>query len=143
MKKVVVKRKGNEIISVSATVEPIDYDKLAEAIVVAQEKANKKKKRTSRFRGAVMGGINGVLYLIVTLFSVGAIVGMWMEYAIATEHSLITYIGCTIMFAVIGLFAFLCQQESLGDSDEDAQQHFNTNMALIALIVALVALVKR
>lgn len=142
MKKVVVQRKGNEIVSVSATVEPIDYDKLAEAIVAAQEKASKKKKCTSRFRGAVMGGINAVLYLIVSLFSVGVIAGIWMEYAKAAKHSLITYIMCTIMFAVIGLFAFLCQQESLGDSDEDAQQHFNTNIALIALVVALVALVK-
>ena len=142
MKKVTVKRNGKEIVSVSATVDPVDYDKLAEAIVTVQEKASKKKKRTSRFRGAVMGGINGVLYLIVTLFSVGAIAGMWMEYAKAAEHSLMTYIGCTVMFAIIGLFAFLCQQESLGDSDEDAQQHFNTNIALIALVVALVALVK-
>ena len=120
----------------------IDYDKLAEAIVVAQENANKKKKSTSKIRGAVMGGINGVLYLLVTLFSVGAIAGTWVEYAKAAEPSLMIYIGCTIMFAVIGLFAFLCQQESLGDSHEEAQQHFNTNIALIALIVALVALVK-
>lgn len=120
----------------------IDYEKLAEAIVVAQEKANKKKKRTSRFRGTVMGGINGVLYLIVAFFSVSAIVGMWMEYAKTDDRSLVTYIGCTIMFAVIGLFSFLCQQESLGDSDEDVQQHFNTNMTLVALIVAFVALVK-
>ena len=120
----------------------IDYDKLAEAIVVAQEKSSKKKKRTSRFRGAVMGGINGTLYLIVTLFAVGAIAGMWMEYAKAAKHSLMTYIGCTIMFAVVGLFSFLCQQESIRDSDEDAQQHFNTNIALIALVVSLVALVK-
>ena len=33
MKKVAVKRKGKESVSVSATVEPIDYDKLAEAIL--------------------------------------------------------------------------------------------------------------
>lgn len=39
MKKVVVKRKGNEIVSISATVEPIDYGKLAEAIVKAQKKS--------------------------------------------------------------------------------------------------------
>ena len=35
MRKVTVKKKGKEIVSVSATVEPIDYDKLAEAIVKA------------------------------------------------------------------------------------------------------------
>ena len=142
MRRIKVKRKEKGIVSAPVSIEPIDYEKLAEAIVAAQEKANKKKKRTSRFRGAFMGGINGVLYLIVTLFSIAAIAGMWIQYIESAEHSVITYIGCTIIFAVIGIFAFLCQQESLGDSDEDAQQHFNTNIALIALFVALVALVK-
>ena len=46
IRKVTIKRKEKEVISVSATVEPIDYEKLAEAIVAVQEKANKKKKRT-------------------------------------------------------------------------------------------------
>ena len=48
MKKVTVKKKGKENVSVSATVEPVDYDKLAEAIVAAQGKINEKKNTRTK-----------------------------------------------------------------------------------------------
>lgn len=118
----------------------IDYGKLAKEIVKAQEEA--KKRRTSRFRGTAMAGLNGMLYLLVTLFSIGAIIGMWMEYTRAAEHSLIAYIGYTILFVFVALYAVLCLRESLGDSDTDAREHFNTNVAVIALVVAFIALIE-
>ena len=115
----------------------IDYDKLAEAFVRANEKLEKKnkekKKQSSKFRAALMGNINGVVLTIV---------GMWVEYSQNAKHSLITYIVFSALFAVVGIYAFLSEQESFKDSAEDSQKYFNTNVSLTALIISIIALLK-
>lgn len=124
----------------------IDYDKLAEAFVRANEKLEKKnkekKKQSSKFRAALMGYINGVVYVGVAIFSVLTIVGMWVEYSQNAKHSLITNIVFSALFAVVGIYAFLSEQESFKDSAEDSQKYFNTNVSLIALIISIIALLK-
>ena len=52
------------------------------------------------------------------------------------------HIILTAILTFIGIYAFLCQQESFQDKDSDAREHFNINVSLIALIVAIVALFK-
>lgn len=120
----------------------IDYDKLAEAIVKAQTKLSQKEKRTKKFRSAAMSLFNGAIYAIVYTFAIAMIYVVWREcYANQT----VPLIGCilfTLVLAFIGIYAFLCQQESHRDSETDTITHFNTNIALIALIVAMIALFK-
>lgn len=120
----------------------IDYDKLAEAIVKAQTKLSQKEKRTRKFRSAAMSLFNGAIYAIVYTFAIAMIYVVWREcYANQT----VPLIGCilfTLVLAFIGIYAFLCQQESHRDSETDTITHFNTNIALIALIVAMIALFK-
>lgn len=120
----------------------IDYDKLAEAIVKAQTKLSQKEKRTRKFRSAAMSLFNGAIYAIVYTFAIAMIYVVWHEcYANQT----VPLIGCilfTLVLAFIGIYAFLCQQESHRDSETDTITHFNTNIALIALIVAMIALFK-
>lgn len=120
----------------------IDYDKLAEAIIKAQMVSQNKEKRTGKFRSAAMSLFNGAIYAIVYTFAIAMIYVVWREcYANQT----VPLIGCilfTLVLAFIGIYAFLCQQESHRDSETDTITHFNTNIALIALIVAMIALFK-
>ncbi len=127
--------------SITVVNNKIDYDKLAEAIVKANEKS-KSKKSTSKFRAALMGNINGAFYISISILSIFTTFGMWKDYAVNPKYDLATYIILTIVFIGIALYAFLCQQESLNDSAENSQQYFNTNISLIALIIALIALLK-
>ena len=142
MKKVTVKRKGKAIVSVSAIVEPIDYDRLAEAIISAQEKAKKLKKRPNRFRAAAMATANTMIPVLLAVFAALACVGMWVEFVNEPIYELSTYIGNTALFVAVAVVSASCGIEAWKDDDENAIMHFNTNVALVALIVSLVALIK-
>ena len=120
----------------------IDYDKLAEAIVKAQNDAKNLKKNTGKFRSAAMAFFNGAVYSVVYVLAGLCIYATWTESYAKQSASLLGCIILTIILAFMGVYAFLCQQESMQDKESDAREHFNTNVSLIALIVAIVALFK-
>lgn len=120
----------------------IDYDKLAEAIVNAQSRTKETKKSTSKFRSAAMSFFNGAIYSIAYVLSGLSIYVIWAESYAKQSASLVGCIILTVILAFIGIYAFLCQQESFQDKDSDAREHFNINISLIALIVAIIALFK-
>lgn len=117
----------------------IDYEKLAHEIVKAQQEAARQKTRPNRFRGSIMSGMNVVLYAVVSLFGGLMCIGIWITPLDASIFAKVIY---TLMFVLITIYSGGCTFESWKDTDENAQQHFNTNITLIALIVALIALVK-
>lgn len=120
----------------------IDYKKLAKEIVAAQEEVKKLKKRPNRFRAAVMAVANTMTPALLALFSVLASIGMWIEFSTKPMHSLLEYIAYTVMFIGIIIVSVCCGVEAWRDDDENAIMHFNTNVALVALIVAFAALVR-
>lgn len=124
----------------------IDYEKLAEAIVIAQEKESKKREEKSKKRmGArqfLMAWCNGILYAVLYSYVIREIIEMWQNYVSSGEASLYMCIVYTIGGASLAVLLFLAHQETMNDSKEDTITHFNTNIALVALIAAIVALVK-
>ena len=120
----------------------IDYQKLAEAIVAAQEEAKKNEKRPNRFRASIMAAANMIAPILLTIFSVLTCIGMWTEFAKEPAFEVSTYIGFTVLFAAITVVSICCGIEAWKDDDENVIMHFNTNVALVALIVSLVALIK-
>lgn len=119
----------------------IDYDKLAEAIVKAEAKAKEKKPRMN-LRAKAMRFFNGTAYSIVCVIAASAIYVIWKEQYPAKLISLYGCILLSVLFAFVGIYAFLCQQETFDDNGEESISHFNTNVALIALIIALIALMR-
>lgn len=116
----------------------IDYDQLAEAVIKAQEKAQKNHPRENRLRGSLMAIFNAMLYFATAFVGVCMVICTW----VIPIGNIGTRIVCTFLFGIIAIYSGACFYESIKDSDENAQQHFNTNITLIALIVALVALFK-
>ena len=116
----------------------IDYERLARELVKAQQEAARQEKRPNRFRGSLMGGLNAMLYITIALLGIGMAISAWLT-PIGSIGAQIFY---SVLFGIIALFSGACFVESIKDSDENAQQHFNTNIALIALVIALIALVK-
>ena len=118
----------------------IDYDKLAEAIVKAQNKLKTPTKNTGKFRTAAMSFFNGTIYSFVAIISGFGIYGTWKEYYPQSNSSVTS---CTILTGILSItciYSLLCQNESLNDKANDVREHFNTNISLIALIIAMLAL---
>lgn len=124
----------------------IDYDKLAEAIVIAQKKERKtnedKSKKRMGARHLLMSWCNGILYAVLYSYVIREIIEMWQNYARSGEPGLYMCIVYTIGGVSLAILLFLAHQETMNDSKEDTITHFNTNIALVALIAAIVALVK-
>ena len=116
----------------------IDYDQLAEAVIKAQEKVQKNQPRENRLRGSLMAIFNAMLYFVTAFVCIYMVICTW----VTPIGNIGTRIVCTLLFGIIAIYSGACFYESIKDSDENAQQHFNTNITLIALIVALVALFK-
>ncbi len=118
----------------------IDYDKLASAIISAQEKAKKKDIEHSKIRIKTMKFFNGSIYIGIAIFTCVVIYKLWCstnDYSIST---IIFNIVISVLLAAIAIFMFFSQQESFDDSFEETKFHFNTNISLIAMIIALLAL---
>ena len=120
----------------------IDYKKLAKEIVAAQEEAKRITDRPNRIRASVMTVVNMILPMSLAVFSVLACIGMWLDYATKATFGILDCIAYSAMFLSITLISVCCSIETWRDNDENAIMHFNTNVALVALIVSLVALVK-
>ncbi len=120
----------------------IDYKKLAREIVAAQEEAKMQKKRPNRFRAGVMAVANTMIPIIVAVFALLACIVVWTEFATEPKHSLLGYIVYTLIFIVVVIVSICCSVESWKDDDENAMQHFNSNVALVALIISFIAFMK-
>ena len=121
----------------------INYDELAEAIVRAKQiEAKKNKQRPNRVRGAVMAAANTIIPIIFAIFTILTCIGMWVEFSTESTLGLIECIAHTLLLAVVLIISVCCSIEAWKDDDESAISHFNTNVALVALIVALITLFK-
>ena len=120
----------------------IDYDKLAEAMVLAQQKANESTKRPKSIRTLIMSTANTVLPAVVALIALMAGIGMCMEIFTDPVHSVLFYFVFAVSFIIVISVSICCAIEAWNDREEAAIQHFNSNIALAALVVSLVALLQ-
>ena len=120
----------------------IDYDQLAQAILEEQKKNENKSKKRMGARQFLMTWCNGILYAVLYSYVIREVIKMWQKYVSAGEPSLYMCIVYTVGGASLAVLLFLAHQETMNDSKEDTITHFNTNIALVALIAAIVALVK-
>ncbi|MBQ6851771.1 MAG: hypothetical protein IJO04_01910 [Oscillospiraceae bacterium] len=153
MKKVVVKRKGNEIVSVSATVEPIDYDKLAEAIVAAQEKQTSQYSVTREWMKILVVPVFWGIAIVTGLLG---IVFIWQggktfveSFQNSAEKWLLdACVGGTGF--IIGLFFIaiaILTGASAKEIDKEKDKNFVVSVfsgivSLVALVVSLIALIQ-
>ena len=119
----------------------IDYDKLAEAIVKAHNKANFKEEKNERLRTIIMRICNWIIYLGVYLFAVVCVWGFWNVEAPNWQTWVMKIIFIAV-FVAIAAFMFFTQIESFKDSKKEVQNYFNINISFAALVVALIALLK-
>ena len=154
MKKVVVKRKGKEIVSVSVTADPVDYDKLAEAIVRAN---NKESNKYSVSREWMKFIIYPVFWGVAIIAGILAIAFFIYGCATLVQVTSISAANFDLMKAVTGIVAFclglflisICLSTVFTareiDKETDKQYvatMFSNIVALVALVVSLIALVK-
>lgn len=122
----------------------IDYDKLAKAIVRAQSEVSQRQKqqhkRKTRFRNALLGFLNGMVYHGVSVVCVLFIIGVWRSYFREQAFSLLIPIVLSVLFLIVGAISFMCGQETLDDDYDTTLPLLNLNVSLIAMVVALISL---
>ena len=116
----------------------IDYEKLAEAIVHANNRVEKGKTTHHTVRIKVLRFLNGSIYITFAWFCFYGIYRLWFVNAGSIDR--ITAIITTVFLGLLGIAMFLSQQESLDETRQETTEYFNINVSLIALIVALIAL---
>ena len=123
----------------------VDYDKLAEAIV----KANKKElpqQNNMQHRGTILGLFNILVYTAPIILILKALVGLRINcLQVGYPEIIVNIIMCIVLTAsgiVVSLLLYSAMKETLCDTEEQIVSHFNTNISVAALIVALIALLK-
>lgn len=152
MKRVTVKRKGNESISVSATVDPIDYDKLAEAIVAAQEKQTAQYSVTREWMKILVVPVFWLIAIITGLFGIAFVWQGGKTLVIALQQSATGWlmeacVGGTGF--IVGLFLVtvaLLTGASAREVDKEKDKNFvvavfSGIVSLVALVVSCIALI--
>ena len=81
------------------------------------------------------------MYIFGVILSGACIYKIWTYYSL-NQVTLFNAIALTLLFVFMGIYFFLCQQETLGDKQAEAREHFSINVSLVALIVSLIALFK-
>ena len=119
----------------------IDYEKLADAIVKAQNKAESKEEKSGRFRTIFMRICNWIIYLGIYLFAVVCVWGFWNVEAPNWQTWVVKIVFIAVSVAIAALM-FFTQIESFKDSKKEVQNYFNVNISFIALLVAIIALLK-
>ena len=123
----------------------IDYDKLAEAIAKANKKETSKQSNM-KHRGIMLGLFNILVFTTPIILILKTLVEMWINCFQAEYPEIISNIIMCIVLTISGIFIslllFSAMKETLCDTEEQMLSHFNTNISVAALIVALVALFK-
>lgn len=119
----------------------IDYDKLAEAIVKAQNKAEYKEEKSGRFRTIFMRICNLIIYFGIYLFAIICVYGFWKVEAPNWQTWVIKIVFIAVSVAIAALM-FFTQIESFKDSKKEVQNYFNMNISFIALLISVIALLK-
>ena len=89
-----------------------------------------------------MAVANTIAPFVLTFLSVYTCVEMWQQLADTPIVDVSTCIKLTVLISVIAFISICCGVEALKDDDENAIMHFNSNVALVALIISLIALLK-
>ena len=131
------KRRSTIIKNIESVNMEIDYDKLAEAIVKAEDNAKKKQEKTINILTIAMAICNFVIYFFVFYFLVFALDSFWKTDADGTSE-IIAKIVLLIITLILLVITFCLMVASIQKGE--AEKHFNANMTLAALIIALIAL---
>ena len=157
MIKVRVKKKAKKIVSALATVEPIDYDKLAEAIVKAQEKIAETVQREKRYTLGtfatplitVFYGLSILGWMLVAVVPIGVYKSWqslhWDDFSncFSSVVSLLFLLGIMVIVALYSILLWKSAKEVEAETDRNyIVSMFSGVVSFAALIVALVALVK-
>lgn len=137
------KNKPTTINNIDTVNVEIDYDKLAEAIVNAQENVeyhkNKKDMSKNKFRVFLMCFFNWVIYFCIYMFALYmAYIGFHSQVK-GTMANVVKVVLIIILLAV-AIISILLQFECFKDTVKEVREHFNTNLSFVALIVAIMSM---
>lgn len=122
----------------------LDYERLATEIVKAinsSKSINVSCNRVyHRFRLKLMRFFNGCFHMAICFLCIFELFNVWQSFSFVSIYNLVQNVTLSIFLLVSAILMFFSQQDSLDESLEETQDFFNTNLALVAIILAVIAL---
>lgn len=107
----------------------------------AEEKLNKTEQKRHSARTITMFVCNIIIYSVVYVTAILFFLG-FLQTETNNWQTVLIKIIFVIVFLAIAVLMFLSIIESFKDDKKDVQNHFNTNVSFIAIIIAIIALLK-
>lgn len=125
----------------------LDYDKLADAIVKAEQKAKEEENKIDSTSGVFKGILVitfGLVAAILIVFFIVGVYGLFSQNILSREVTyIVAYIALLILFFVYGIAAAVFTKRICAINDKSyLLNYFGAITGLIALIVALLSYIK-
>ena len=113
----------------------LDYSKLeetiAEAIKIEKERENENKRKHSKKRELLYKTLNIIFYMVLMIIVLSLLYSICMAFISGKIDDIVGF-----------LITILCFDESFQDDVEEAANHLGVNVAVLALILSLISLIK-
>ena len=121
----------------------LDYSKLeetiAEAIKIEKERENENKRKHSKKRELLYKTLNIIFYMVLMIIVLSLLYSICMAFISGKIDDIV---GFLITIATLIIIMILCFDESFQDDVEEAANHLGVNVAVLALILSLISLIK-
>lgn len=107
----------------------------------AEEKLPKIEQKRHSARTITMFVCNFIIYSVVYVTAILFFLG-FLQTETNNWQTVLIKIIFVIVFLAVAILMFLSIIESFKDNKKDVQNHFNTNVSFIAIIIAIIALLK-
>ena len=123
----------------------LDYSKLeetiAEAIKIEKERENENKRKHSKKRELLYKTLNIIFYMVLMII-VLSLLSICMAFISGKIDDIVGFLITIATLIIIIIIMILCFDESFQDDVEEAANHLGVNVAVLALILSLISLIK-
>lgn len=124
----------------------LDYSKLeetiAEAIKIEKERENENKRKHSKKRELLYKTLNIIFYMVLMIIVLSLLYSICMAFISGKIDDIVGFLITIATLVIIIIIMILCFDESFQDDVEEAANHLGVNVAVLALILSLISLIK-
>ncbi|MFR2794472.1 MAG: hypothetical protein ACLTBS_08370 [Eisenbergiella sp.] len=124
----------------------LDYSKLgetiAEAIKIEKERENENKRKHSKKRELLYKTLNIIFYMVLIIIVLSLLYSICMVFISGKIDDIVGFLLTFATLSIIIIIMILCFDEAFQDDVEEAANHLGVNVAVLALILSLISLIK-
>ena len=120
----------------------LDYSKLEETIAEAIKIEKENKRKHSKKRELLYKTLNIIFYMVLMIIVLSLLYSICMAFISGKIDDIVGFLITIATLIIIIIIMILCFDESFQDDVEEAANHLGVNVAVLALILSLISLIK-